>query len=221
MSITKTTLPLTVALALALPGVAAADMPPGPSQPSTPTSGAPTNPNPPTSPTNNTDQNPTNVQTPTDELSDEEIVMVMQTINDTSAEHNRRAQKSAKNKRVKKFAETRVKHAKAAKKRQTAMHARHKLKPKTGATDVAYRASITEIYKDLDTATRGNEFDTTYIDDEIQALTNVLDAIDRKFMPNVDLPELRDELNTVRAQVDTDLKEAETIRDALRAVPAA
>lgn len=217
MSFTRTTLPLTVALALTLPGVAAADMPPGPSQPSTPTTGAP---NPPTSPTHNTEQNPTNVQKPTDELTDEEILMVMETINDTSAEHNRRAQKAAKNRRVKKFAETRVKHANGAKKRQTAMHARHKLKPKTGATDVAFKASITEIYKDLDTATRGHEYDTKYIDDEVQALTNVLDTIDRKFMPNVDLPELRDELNTVRAQVDSDLKEAEAIRDALRALPA-
>lgn len=220
MSFTRTTLPLTVALALALPGVAAADMPPGPSQPSTPTTGAPTHPSPSTSPTHNTEQTPTNVQTPTDELSDEEILMVMETINDTSAEHNRRAQKAAKNKRVKKFAEMRVKHAKGAKKRQTALHVRHKLKPKTGPTDVAYKASMTEIYKDLDTATRGNEYDTTYIDDEVQALTNVLDTIDRRFMPNVDLPELRDELNTVRAQVDSDLKEAEAIRDALRALPA-
>ena len=219
MSFTRTTLPLTVALALALPGVAAADQP-GPTQPSTPTTGAPTPTKPATSPTHNTEQTPTNVRAPTDELTDEEILMVMETINDTSAEHNRRAQKAAKNRRVKKFAETRVKHAKTANKRQTAMHTRLKLKPKTGPTDVAFKAAMTEIYKDLDTATRGNEYDTTYIDDEIQALTNVLDAIDRRFIPNVDLPELRDELNTLRAQVETDLKEAEAIRDALRALPA-
>ncbi|PCC71902.1 protein of unknown function [Nannocystis exedens] len=222
MSFDKTALPLTVALALALPGVAAAtDVPPDPSRPTTPTTGAPTNPHPPTSPTHNTDENPTNVQAPTDEITDEEILMVIETISDSSAEHNRRVQKSIKNRRVKKFAENRVKHARAAKKRQTAMHARHKLKPKSGPVDAAYKASMDETYKDLDTAARGHEFDLTYIDDEIQALTNIRDAIDRKFIPNVDLPELRDELNTVRAQIETDLKAAEAIRVALRAQPAA
>ncbi|WAS94954.1 DUF4142 domain-containing protein [Nannocystis punicea] len=220
MSFTKTSLPLTVALALALPGVAAADMPPDPSQPTPPTSGAPTNPNPPTSPTHNTDTNPTNVQAPTDKMTDEEILMVIETISDKTADHNRKVQKTAKNRRVKKFAENRAKNAKAAKKRQTALHVRHKLKPKPSQIDTATRDSMDQTYKDLDTAAKGNEYDTTYIDDEIQTLTNTLDTIDRKFMPAANLPELRDELNTVRTQVDSDLREAESIRDALRSQPA-
>lgn len=218
MSFTKISLPLTVALALALPGVAAAETSPTPPPPGT-VPGAPTNPNPTTPPTHNTEANPTNVNT--DDLSDAEILMVIETISDRTAAHNRHAQKSAKHKRVKKYADNRVKHAKAAKKRQTAMRNRHKLKPQPSEFVTAYGIAIDGSYKDLDTAAKGPEFDTTYIDDEIQVLTDVLDAVDRKFMPSVDLPELRDELNTVRAQVAADLVEAEAIRGALRAQPAA
>ncbi|MDC0668573.1 DUF4142 domain-containing protein [Nannocystis radixulma] len=212
MSRIKHSLPLTVAFAVALPCAAASAKPPDQPQPSTPTTGTPTPGTGTTTPTPGT-----GTTTPaTDDLTDEEIISYLEVYNDVGLDNNRKNRKSMKDKRVKKFAETRIKHANGAKKRLTTMRTRNKFKPKRSGDVTNYETTVVEAYKDLDSTKKGREFDATYIDDEIEVMTNMVDTIDRVLLPNVDLPELRDELNTVRTEVNSDIQEARTIRDNLR-----
>lgn len=227
MSRSKHSLPLTVALAVALPCTVAAasdqaqpSQPTQPMQPTQPHTGAPpstpgtgttTHPN---APTHGTASN-----APQEEISDAQIITLLEIVSDSDVEHNRKAHKAMKDRRAKKFADTRMKHAKAAKKRQAALKNRNKFKTDRGDAATVYETTVVEVYKDLDTAKAGREYDMAYLDDEIETLTNIVDLIDRKLLPNVDLPELRDELNTVRAEAETDRAEAERIREYMRAKP--
>lgn len=193
-----------VALAVALPGsAAAADARQAPTMPS-PTQ--PTMPSP-TQPTV-----PGTATAPAEDVSDAEIITLLEVISDTGVDDNRDAQKSVQDRQVKKYADRRMKHAKAAKKRQTALRNRHKLKSEEGKAHAAYKR---DTHKDLAGTTKGREYDLMYIDDEIETLTNILDVIDRQFMPYVDLPALRTEVQLVRTEIDGDLKEAEKLRDRL------
>ncbi|MBZ5708486.1 DUF4142 domain-containing protein [Nannocystis pusilla] len=217
MSRIKHSLPLTVAFAVALPCAAAFAMPPDQPQPSTPTTGT----QPPgtgtrTPGTGTTTPAPGTTTPATDGLTDEEIVTFLEVYNDVGLDNNRKHRKSMKDKRVKKFAETRIKHANGAKKRLTTIRTRNKFKPKRSGDVTNYETTVVEAYGDLDNTKKGREFDTAYIDDEIQVMTNMVDTIDRVLLPSVDLPELRDELTTMRTEVQGDIREAEKIRDSLR-----
>lgn len=195
MSIVKSSLPLTVVLAAAIPCIAVAQ----PAAPATP---------------------PTETAVPAEvPVTDADIIMVLSTINELTSQEARDAQKSAQDRRIKKFADTRVKRAAAAKKRQTTLRNRFKLQPSGSAVNDTLKQEFEATYKDLDGLERGAAFDRAYIDNELEALTNIAETINRRLLPAVMLPQLRTELKTVLDQVESDRKEAQRLQTALQQKP--
>ena len=61
----------------------------------------------------------------------------------------------------------------------------------------------------------GEEFDRTYLDDEIALHRALLDTIDKVLLPNADHPELKQLIETARPQIASHLAQAQRLRENL------
>lgn len=198
MSIAKLSLSLIAVLVMAASGPAAASLQPAGASP----------PGQPTPPTQTTPSQPV--------VTDLDILAMLETISDMNIDEARDAQKTATDRRVKKFAESVVKRNTAAKRRQASLRTRHNLQAAAGGqANDAFKRESEQIFSDLRGMERGVDYDRAYIDNEVELLTNAIGHINNRLLPNVQLPALRTELQTVVGQLESDLKSAQKLQSEL------
>lgn len=212
MSIKQLSLSLIAVLAVAAPGSGAAASPDRPA----PSLLALVDGMPPDQPTTPGQPSPPTQTTPTQPVvTDVEIFAVLETITDTSIDHAREAQKTASDRRVKKFAESIVKRNTAAKRRQASLRTRHNLQAAAGQTSESFQREAEQTFSDMRGLEKGGAYDRAFIDNNVELLSNAIGYINNRLLPNVQLPALRTELQTVVGQLETDLKSAQKLQSQL------
>jgi len=153
-------------------------------------------------------------------LADGESVAVAKAANDGEIETSKLAKTMAKDKKVKDFAAMMVKDHTAANKRHAALIKKAKIEAKDSELSTALTADTKTRVETLKGTEKGAAFDKAYIDAQVEMHTAVLSAIDTRMMPGVQNPELKAELTTTRAAVESHLNQAKEIQTALAAAPA-
>ncbi len=153
-------------------------------------------------------------------LSDAEIVVVAKAANDGEIEHAKLAKTKAKDKKVKDFAAMMSKDHTAANKRHAALIKKAKIEPKDSDLSKRLTDDAAAKAETLKAAEKGAAFDKAYIDSQVEIHTTVLGAIDTQLLPGVQNPDLKTELEAVRAAVEAHLNQAKEIQAGLAAAPA-
>jgi putative membrane protein len=151
-------------------------------------------------------------------LSDGQIAAITDAANTGEVAQAQIAQKKAKSPRVQKFATMMIAHHSQAKKQQA------DLLKRLGITEVENKKStalVEESNKTLESlkALNRTEFDRAYIDMQVDAHQKVLDALDTDLIPNAKNAEFKASLVEFRPRVESHLREAQDIQQALAATP--
>lgn len=154
-------------------------------------------------------------------LADGESVAVAHVANDFEIETSKLAKTMAKDKKVKEFAAMMVKDHTAANKRLTALIKKAKIEAKDNELSTALSTDGKARVEALKGTEKGAAFDKAYIDAQVEMHTAVLTAIDTQMMPGVQNPDLKAELATTRAAVESHLNQVKEIQTALAAPDAA
>jgi len=152
-------------------------------------------------------------------LADGESVAVAKAANDGEIETSKLAKTMAKDKKVKDFAAMMVKDHTAANKRHAALIKKAKIEAKDSELSNALTADAKTRVETLKGTEKGAAFDKAYIDAQVEMHTAVLSAIDTRMMPGVQNPDLKAELATTRAAVESHLNQVKEIQTALAAAP--
>jgi putative membrane protein len=154
-------------------------------------------------------------------LTDGEIAQIVTIANTGEIEQAKLASAKAKDAKVKKLAAMIIQHHTESNKNAEKIAKTAKIEPKPSALSdklMADGTAATGTFKDL----KGADFDKAYIDAQIAEHQAVLALFDSKLIPAAQNPELKKELEAFRPKVESHLKEAQTIKDALAAAsPAA
>lgn len=153
-------------------------------------------------------------------LADGESAAVAKAANDGEIETSKLAKTMAKHKQVKEFAAMMVKDHTAANKRQAALIKKAKIEAKDNDVSIRVSTDAKARVETLKGTEKGAAFDKAYIDAQVEMHIAVLSAIDTQMMPGVQNPELKAELTTTRAAVESHLNQAKEIQTALAAAPA-
>lgn len=149
-------------------------------------------------------------------LTDEQILMVSDLANTSEVDQARVAQGKAKDAKVRKFAAMMVTHHSEAKQKQKKLVGKLKLTP-------AESPLATELTTDSSTmlatlkSTPAPDFDTAYIDAQVQGHTKVLDALTTRLIPSAQNAELKALLEELRPRIEAHLQEAKDLQQALAA----
>jgi putative membrane protein len=145
-------------------------------------------------------------------LSDPQIAEVLLLANSAEVEQGKVAQGKAKNARVKKFAAMMVAdHGKGKEKLK-----KLDLKPAESPFSVELKGENESVLSTLK-GTSAADFDTKYIDSQVEGHKKVLAAINEKLIPAAADPKLKDLLTEMQKTVDAHLTEAEAIQGELAA----
>ncbi len=153
-------------------------------------------------------------------LTDGEIAQIVTIANTGEIEQAKLASAKAKDAKVKKLAQMIIQHHTESNKNAEKIAKTAKIEPKGSPVSEKLTAdgmSVTNTFKDL----KGADFDKAYIDAQIAAHQAVLALFDTKLIPAAQNADLKKELEAVRPKLESHLKEAQTIKDALAAAPAA
>ncbi len=144
-------------------------------------------------------------------LSESQIAMVTELANGSEIESAKLAQTKAKAASVKKFAAMMIKHHTEAKAEQAKLFKQLHLTPVQSQSATALKEDADRTLSDLRAAT-GGTFDERYIDSQVEAHQKVLDALKNELLPAASDPQLVDELNKMKATVESHLEQAKAIQ---------
>jgi len=158
-------------------------------------------------------------QTPSEEakpapLKDEQICMITDLANTAEIEQGKWAQKYAKSPDVKKFATMMVDDHTKAMQKQTKLETKLHLEPAESpvATDLkSQTSSALEALKKVPV----EDFDHTYVEQQIKQHRELLDLIDKRLIPSASNPELITLLAEIRPTVAHHLEKAEEVQKKL------
>jgi putative membrane protein len=149
-------------------------------------------------------------------LNDMRIAQITDTANSGEVEQGRYAALHATNARVKAFAQHMVSAHTAIGQKMTAVLHKEGIIPAVSAESTKLGAGAQETLASLKTMT-GSDFDKAYIDAQVKAHQEVLDALDNKLIPNAQDASLKVNLQQIRPMVAEHLKEAQDIQKTLEA----
>lgn len=149
-------------------------------------------------------------------LTEGQIALVMELTNQREVEQAKFAQNRAKNPRVKSFATMMVNEHGKAHKEQQKLIVQMGVKPDESPLSSQLATDSKTQLKTLKGADAAS-FDRTYIDNQVEAHTKVLNALDSQLIPSAKSNELRAELTKARAMIERHLKEARDIQQSLAA----
>jgi putative membrane protein len=152
-------------------------------------------------------------------LSDAQIAAVTAASHTAEIDAGKLAQAKAKDGRVKKFAAMMVTHHGDAKKKQEKLLTKEKLAPAESPVSAKVKSDAESTLASLQSST-GTEFDKAYIDAQVKAHEDTLNAIDAKLLPNVKHADLKAQLQDFRPKVEEHLKQAKDLQASLAAGPA-
>ena len=147
-------------------------------------------------------------------LTDDQILYVLHAANLGGMDQARVASKRAKNGRVKRFATMMLEdHGEAdVKVNEVAKKVHASLAPSERSNRLESDAK--QLFSSM-SAQEGNAFDRSYIDAQVKEHRGLLESIDRELLPSVRSADVKEFVQTVRAKVESHLKEAEDIQKGL------
>jgi len=152
-------------------------------------------------------------------LTDEQILAVTEAANTAEIDQAKLAQKKSKNGKVKKLAAMILADHQQAKAKQQKLVNKAKLTPADSSASSMVKDGSTATLDKLNAAT-GADFDTAYVDAQVDGHKKVLDTIDTSLMPDAKNEELKKMLEEIRPKIEGHLKAAEELKTALAAAPA-
>jgi len=146
-----------------------------------------------------------------DTLTESQIAKVTELVNTAEVEQAKLAQRKAKARAVKQFAEMMIKHHEQARREQAKRAQRLKLTPADSPTADKVKADAdSQLAKLKDSDAAG--FDAAYITSQIDGHQQALDLLDTQLIPSAKTPEVVDALRTARALVEQHLRDARELR---------
>jgi putative membrane protein len=158
------------------------------------------------------------VEPPPLPYSDGQIASITDAANTSEVEQGTLAQSKARDARVKKFAAMMIVDHSQAKKQQADLLTRLGITPIETKKSAAILEESNRTLESLRALGR-NEFDRAYIDVQVDAHQKVLDSFDNELIPNTKNSEFKAALVEFRPQVESHLKEAQDIQQALASAP--
>jgi putative membrane protein len=147
--------------------------------------------------------------------SDAEIAKIVVTANDGEIQQGKWAIEHSKSKEVKDFAKQMVKAHETVNKNAAQVAQRAKLVPKQSQTSDSLKLESESALADLKEK-QGADFDRGYVDAQVKAHQDVLNAIDTTLLPNAKNPDLRAMLEKTRPQVASHLEHAQMLQKSLQ-----
>lgn len=145
-------------------------------------------------------------------LTDAEIAAIVKAANDSEIEQGKLAKTKARNKKVKDFAAMMVKDHTDMNKSGDALARKANLEPKDNEISAHMTDESRTTLESLKTAAKGDAFDRAYMDAQVNAHTQVLEAIDKNLLPSVQNADLKVELEKARPKVEAHLGQAKQIQ---------
>ncbi len=153
----------------------------------------------------------------TTNLSDGEIVAIVDAANNGEIQMAEVARKTATNAQVKNFAAMMIAHHRDAENKLKALAKKQNLTMKEDDTSNKLKSDVQNMISDL-RSKKGRDFDGAYMDDQVKAHRDVLDIVDNQLMPSVQNTELKSALTDARKMVSEHLQKAEDIQSKMQAV---
>ena len=147
-------------------------------------------------------------------MSDEQIAAITDAANTAEIEQAKLAQKNAKNARVKKFAAMMITDHTQAKEKQKKLLGKLNVTPQSGTMATELETQSQQKLSELK-GMKGAEFDTAYIEAQVEAHQKVLDSFDNQLIPNAKNAEFKALLGEIRPKVAAHLSEAKEIQQEL------
>jgi putative membrane protein len=150
--------------------------------------------------------------------SDGQIASITDAANTAEVEQGTLAQSKAKDARVKKFAAMMVVDHSQAKRQQADLIQRLGITAIETKKSAAIAEESNRTLESLRALSR-NEFDRAYIDVQVDTHQKVIDSFDNELIPNTKNSEFKAALVELRPQLESHLKEAQDIQQALASAP--
>ncbi|HEX7890735.1 MAG TPA: DUF4142 domain-containing protein [Ramlibacter sp.] len=128
---------------------------------------------------------------------DPQIAHIVVTANTVDVDAGKLAQKTSKNKEVRKFGKQMVTDHTAVNKQATALAKKLKVKPEANDTSASLKKGGDENLAKLKKL-KGKDFDKAYVDNEVAYHQAVLDAVDKTLIPSAKNAELKGLIEKVR-----------------------
>lgn len=146
---------------------------------------------------------------------DPQIASIVVTANTVDVDAGKLAEKTSKNKEVKKFAKQMVTDHNAVNKSAVKLVTKLKVTPEDNDTSRALKNGGDENLANLKTL-KGKAFDKAYVEHEVAYHQQVLDAIDKTLIPSAQNAELKALLEKVRPAIAAHLEHAQHLQAKLQ-----
>jgi putative membrane protein len=143
------------------------------------------------------------------------VLFILHTANAGEMEQARSALQKAKNARVKRFADMMLKDHGDADNKGNEVASRAKVSPAPSDISKTVSSDAGQVASSLRAQKAGADFDSLYIESQVKQHSALLDIIDKQLLPNAKNADVREFVQTIRAKVESHLKEAQDIQKGL------
>lgn len=156
------------------------------------------------------------VEAPSDsKTTDDEYFGILETINDEAIEQAELAKKWSKSQKVKRFASEMIKDHTALNEREKSTRERLGLRSSDSRLSDDIEGNSEQKIKTLKEVAKGDPFDKSFVDVQVENYGSWINTIDSKLMPAAQMPDLRQELSEARKHFEARLNEAKELQSTL------
>jgi putative membrane protein len=148
-------------------------------------------------------------------LSEGQVLYILHSANVGEMDQARTAVQKAKNARVKRFADMMLKDHGDADNKGNEVASRARTSPAPSEVSKTLVSDASQVTSSLGAQSAGADFDRAYIESQVKQHSALLDIIDKQLLPNAKNTDVREFVQTIRAKVDSHLKEAQDIQRGL------
>lgn len=152
---------------------------------------------------------------PDSKTTDDEYFGILETINDEAIEQAELAKKWSKSQKVKKFAAAMIQDHTALNSREKTTRDRLGLRSSDSRLSDDIENNSEQKIKTLKEVAKGDPFDRSFVDVQVENYSGWINFIDTKLMPAAEMPDLRQELSEARAHYEARLNEAKELQSTL------
>lgn len=147
--------------------------------------------------------------------SDDEIFGVLETINDEAIEQAELAKSWSKSQKVKKYAADMIDAHKSLKNQNEAVRDRIGLRSTDSRLSDDIENNSEQKVETLQQVPKGDPFDTSFVDVQVENYARWIDFIDTKLMPQAQMPDLRQRLSETRTLFENRMNQAKQLQQTL------
>lgn len=156
------------------------------------------------------------VEAPSDsKTTDDEYFGILETINDEAIKQAELAKKWSKSQKVKKLAGEMIKDHTALNEREKSTRERLGLRSSDSRLSDDIEGNSEQKIKTLKEVAKGDPFDKSFVDVQVENYGSWINTIDSKLMPAAQMPDLRQELSEARTHFEARLNEAKELQNTL------